>query len=166
LGYSRNGKDTAAEIIQRCYGLTFQSSSEAAAEIFLYKKLKAKYGYKNFEDCYSDRHDHRQEWKEEICLYNKHDKARLAKQITFKNDIYVGMRDTEEIKECRRIKLFDLVIGIYNPRVPREPKESCPIDVFEESDIIIPNAGTIEELEEKIIVFMRAISTSLLNRSF
>ena len=44
LGHCRHGKDSLAEIMNEVYGLTFKSSSQAAADIFLYDTLKDKYG--------------------------------------------------------------------------------------------------------------------------
>jgi hypothetical protein len=46
IGNMRHGKDSLAEIWQDNFGLTFKSSSQAAADIFLYDTLKDKYGYK------------------------------------------------------------------------------------------------------------------------
>ncbi len=61
IGHGRHGKDTLAELIQVYTGFTFKSSSESAAEIFIYDALKEKYGYKSFIECYEDRHNHRAE---------------------------------------------------------------------------------------------------------
>lgn len=150
IGHARHGKDTAAEIIKDLYGYTFESSSVAAARIFLYQKLKAKYGYGNFYECFEDRHNRRAEWHDEICDYNREDKARLAKDILASSDMYVGMRSNEEVMECIRQKVFDLVICIYDPRKPHEQTDSFNIDIWQRSDIIIPNALDIPELKRRL----------------
>src|SRR5690606_30083610 len=93
VGHMRHGKDTFAEILRDHYGLKFESSSQAAADIFIYEALKDKYGYKTSEECFEDRVNHRQEWYEMICEYNIEDRARLAKGILERADCYVGMRD-------------------------------------------------------------------------
>jgi hypothetical protein len=150
IGNARHGKDTVAEMIQQQYGLSFESSSVAAAKIFLFDTLKERYGYTSFIECFEDRVNHRQEWHDEICKYNEYDKARLAKDILKTSDMYVGMRSNVECEECLRQGVFDLVIGVYDPRKPLEPETSFDINLWEKSDIIIPNAGTLEDLSRRI----------------
>lgn len=150
IGSMRAGKDTTAEIIRDLYGYTFESSSVAASKIFIYDVLKGKYGYTSPEECFEDRVNHRTEWHDMICDYNKEDKARLAKEILASSDMYVGMRSNAEIEECLKQGLFDLVIGVYDPRKPEEPSSSFDINLWEKSDIIIPNAGTIGGLIRRI----------------
>jgi len=45
IGSMRMGKDSMAEILRDEFGMTFESSSQSAADIFLYDLLKEKYGY-------------------------------------------------------------------------------------------------------------------------
>jgi hypothetical protein len=151
IGSARHGKDTAAEILWELFGYTFESSSMAAARIFLYKALKDKYGYKSFQECFEDRVNRRVEWHDLITEYNKDDKARLAKEILKESDIYVGMRSGTECDECLKQGIFDLVIGIYNPRLPEENRHSFNINLWEKSHIVIPNSTTIEDFRNRII---------------
>lgn len=149
----RHGKDSFAEILNEHFGLFFQSSSQAAANIFLYDSLKDKYGYKTPEECFEDRVNHRAEWKTMICDYNKNDRAKLAKEILKNSDCYVGMRDREEINECMRQGLFDIIVWIdASDRLPLEPADSFDIDKSC-ADIIIENNGTFEEFKEKVLRF-------------
>lgn len=151
IGHARHGKDSLAEILHEHYGLKFISSSQACADIFIYDVLKDKYGYKTPEECFEDRMNHRQEWYEMICEYNKNDKARLAKEILKYNNTYVGMRDTSEIKECLKQGLFDLVIWVdAQDRLPIEDFNSFNIRP-NDADIIIDNNGTYEEFKEKAL---------------
>jgi dephospho-CoA kinase len=151
LGHMRHGKDTFAEIMNEEFGLTFKSSSQSAADIFLYDALKDKYGYTTPEECFEDRVNHRAEWKDMICDYNKDDRARLAKDILKNSDCYVGMRDREEIKECLKQNLFDLIIWVdASERLPLEDSSSFDIDKTC-ADIMIENNGTYEEFKEKSI---------------
>jgi hypothetical protein len=120
IGYARHGKTESAKILKREMGFRFKDSSKAAAEIFLYEKLKDKYGYADFKECYEDRINHREEWFEEICEFNKDDPARLAKEI-MKN----GNR---EIHKCIEDGVFDYIIHVYNPHLPKEGSESFDID--------------------------------------
>jgi dephospho-CoA kinase len=151
IGPARWGKDTLAEILHEKFGLSFISSSQACADIFIYDKLKEKYGYNTPEECFEDRVNHRKEWYELICDYNKDDKAKLAKEILKYNNTYVGMRDSSEIKECLKQGLFDLVIWVdASKRLPEEPSTSFNISKSD-ADIIIENNDTFEEFKEKAL---------------
>lgn len=153
LGHARHGKDTFAEILRDNFGLSFKSSSEAAAEIFIFDELKDKFGYSTFEECFEDRHNHRPLWHEMIADYNKDDRARLAKGILELNDCYVGMRNDLEIDECKRQELFDLIVWVdASDRLPLEPSESFRINISQ-ADIIVPNNGTYEEFVERVMKF-------------
>jgi len=153
LGSARHGKDTFAEILNEEFGLKYQSSSQASADIFLYEALKDKYGYKTPEECFEDRVNHRAEWKQMICDYNKDDKAKLAKEILKNSDCYVGMRDRSEINECMKQGLFDIIVWVdASGRLPEEPASSFDIDKSC-ADIIIENNDTFETFKEKVIRF-------------
>ncbi len=158
IGHMRHGKDTFAEILRDNFGLKFISSSQAAADIFIYEELKGKYNYKTSEQCYEDRVHHRKEWYDMICDYNKDDKARLAKGILSMGDCYVGMRDRGEIDECMKQGLFDLIIWVdASERLPLEDASSFNIDKTC-ADIIIENNGTFDEFKEKVYRIGRILS--------
>lgn len=150
IGHKRHGKDTAAEIMREMYGLTYMSSSQAAADIFIYDRLKDVYDYKSEVECFNDRINRRAEWFNLISDYNREDPARLAKEIISRSDVYVGMRSWKEIDQCIRINLFDLIIGVYDHRRELESADSFDIDLWRYSDIVVPNSGTIEDLKNKI----------------
>lgn len=151
IGAARWGKDSLAEILNEEFGYTFESSSQSAANIFLYDLLKDKYGYTTTEECFEDRVNHRQEWYEAICEYNKEDKARLAKGILERSDMYVGMRDRDEIEECMKQGLFDLIIWVdASDRLPMEDASSFNIDKSC-ADIIVENNGSYELFKEKVL---------------
>lgn len=153
LGSKRSGKDTMAEILNEEFGLKFISSSQAASDIFIYDELKDKYDYKSPIECFEDRINKRKEWYELICVYNKNDKSKLAKEILINSDAYVGMRDFEEINKCKEEKLFDLIIWVdASERVEAESKESFNIDISC-ADIIITNNNSLDEFREKVIKF-------------
>lgn len=156
IGHARHGKDTVAQMISDNTGLTFESSSVAAAKIFLYDALKDKYGYSSFNECYEDRVNRRKEWHDLICEYNKEDKARLAKDILSINDMYVGMRSNEEVNKCLKDGIFDIVIGVFDPNKPLEPKESFDIDMFATSDFIII-AGDIDKTRRTVELISKSL---------
>ena len=149
LGNARHGKDTLAELFNQYFGLTFMPSSQASADFFLYNQLKDKYGYTSSEECFEDRVNHREEWYQAICNYNKDNRARLAQDILSRSNCYVGMRDKEEFNECVKQKLFDLIIWVdASKRLPLEPGTSFNINMSD-ADIIVENNGTYEEFVEK-----------------
>ena len=149
LGNARHGKDTLAELFNQYFGLTFMSSSQASADFFLYNQLKDKYGYTSSEECFEDRVNHREEWYQAICNYNKDNRARLAQDILSRSNCYVGMRDKEEFNECVKQKLFDIIIWVdASKRLPLEPGTSFNINMSD-ADIIVENNGTFEEFVEK-----------------
>jgi len=150
IGHARHGKDTVAEMIQKLTGYNFESSSMAAARIFIFDYLKEKYGYKDFKECFDDRVNRRKEWHDLICDFNKEDKSRLAREIMKDSDIYVGMRSNEECEICVQNKVFDVVIGVFDPRKDLESSDSFNIDIWSKSDFIIINNGTLEDLERKV----------------
>lgn len=157
ISHMRWGKDTFAEILNKNFGLTYQSSSQAAADIFIYDELKDKYGYKTPEECFEDRMNRRSEWYELICQYNLEDKARLAKDILKRTQCYVGMRDHREITECINQGIFDLIIWVdASKRLPEEPRSSFNIDISC-ADIIIDNNGTLEDFEKRVIRLGKAL---------
>ena len=149
LGMARSGKDTLAEYWRDNFGLTFKSSSQAANEIFIFDKLKEKYNYKSLDECFEDRINHRSEWYDLICEYNKDDKARLAKEILKMSDCYVGMRDDQELAECELQQIFDLVIWVdASERVEDESSDSMKL-TKDWGDVIIENNDTLEYFEVK-----------------
>ena len=157
----RHGKDTLAELLNENFGLKFISSSQAAADIFIFDELKDKYGYKTSEECFTDRVNHRAEWYDMICDYNKEDRARLAKGILSRADCYVGMRDRGEIDECVKQDLFDLIIWVdASDRLPLESPDSFNIDMSC-ADIVIQNNGTFEEFKEKVFRLGKILTKEL-----
>lgn len=151
LGHARHGKDTCAEILQEHFEFTFQSSSVAASEIFIYGTLKEKYGYETAQECFEDRVNHRAEWHDMICKYNEMDKALLAKDILAHNDCYVGMRSGLEIDECVRQGIFDLIIWVdASERLPLEDASSFNIDKSY-ADVILDNNGTLEQFTRRVL---------------
>ena len=150
IGHARHGKDTVAQMICDHFDLTFKSSSEAAAEIFIFERLKEKYDYKTFLECFEDRVNHRKEWHDLITDYNAKNPSRLAEEILEKNDMYVGMRSNLEVEACLYKGLFDIVLGVFDPRKPLESEDSFSINIWEKSHFIIPNAGSLADLEDRI----------------
>lgn len=157
IGHGQHGKDTVAEFIEKYTGYSFMSSSMAACEYFLYDKLKDIYSYNSLSECFIDRHNHRTLWHDEIEAYNTPDRTRLARQILKTNEIYVGMRNSKEYYACKEQKIFDAVIGVYDPRKPIEPEKSFNIDMWRECDFVIMNNTTLQDLEDRVRVFCKML---------
>lgn len=150
IGNARHGKDTVADMLSEISEIKCVDSSRKAAEIFLFDKLKDEFGYESVEECFQDRVNHRERWYKEICEYNKDDKTRLARAILEESDVYVGMRNEEEIAACIDQDLFDKVIWVdASERLPPEPKTSFNI-TQSLADIILDNNGTIDALAETV----------------
>ena len=158
LGDGEHGKGTFCKLLKEAYNLTSMSSSMFAAERFLFEKLRLKYGYESFDECYDDRRNKRSEWFEEIKNYNGFNLARLATELTSQYDIYDGMRNIEEFDACqiRCEPIFDLVI--YIDASKRLPAEIGSMTIpRERADIVIENNGSINEFKLKILRVMSLI---------
>lgn len=153
LGHARHGKDTVAEILRDNLGLTFVSSSFAAAEKVMVPFLRDVRGivYPNLDACYADRVNHRQDWYEQIKAYNTPDGARLAREIYRTSDIYVGMRNWEELAAVKAEKLFDYAIWVDASK-RKEPESAASCSVTPEmASHVIDNNGTPEQLKTRTL---------------
>jgi dephospho-CoA kinase len=156
VGNGRHGKDTLAEILHEKYGLKFKGSSEAAKDCIVFPILRSKYGYTSSEECYEDRHNHRSEWFSLITEYNSLDKARLARVICKDYDIYIGMRNDLEFRQCLTEKLFDHVIWVdASERLPPEDSSSFNIPFDPKLMHVIHNNGTRSEFQSNVEDFIR-----------
>lgn len=150
-GLARHGKDTAADIVQKHFGLTFAASSEFACDLFLFDKLKDEFGYTSKEQCFEDRVNHRERWFNEIVNFNTPDLGRLGEMIFAKHPIYCGIRNIDELNILREKGLANLVIWVdATERLGAAESTGSNTITKENADIIIENNGTLEEFEEKV----------------
>lgn len=146
IGEGGHGKDQLADYLHELTGMTKMSSSEMACGLFVFGRLAQKYGYTTPEQCYADRRNHREEWYDLICEYNRDDKARLAKALLADYDIYVGMRDDQEFAAAKG--LFDLIVAVdASERVP-EYDETFKISLLA-AHIRIDNNGDLNDLYQE-----------------
>lgn len=151
LGHARHGKDTVAEMLRDQHGYTFSSSSHFCAERVMLPYFNAQpgVGYADVNDCYADRVNHRATWFDQIKAYNTPDRSRLAREMLEENDLYVGMRSSDEFEAAR--SLFDYVVWVdaSGRGVAPEPRDSFDID-FHPSMWLVRNDGTLEDLEAAV----------------
>ena len=141
-GHGQHGKDTACEYLRDKFGMAFSGSSWTACELFIYDLMKDAFGYESPQECYDDRHNHREFWYQAILGFNTPDKARLGKIIFEDNDCYCGLRDPDELKALRASGKVSLVIWIdASERKPPESSASMKI-TKDDADIVLPNNGT------------------------
>jgi len=132
LGHGEHGKDTAADIITEYTGLSFESSSMAAAEIAVLPHMPQ---YTSAKRCFDDRRNHREEWKRLITRHNTPDKDRLCREILTRCDGYVGMRCPEEYAASRA--MFDHILWIDgSDRKPADPTMGI---IYSEEMVLIDN---------------------------
>jgi hypothetical protein len=146
IGHGRHGKDTVCEILRNNYGFAFQSSSEFCARKFIYNVLKHKYRYTSYEECYTDRHNHRSEWFDMIHDYCRDDYARLGRDIFAEYDIYCGLRNRAEFHAMRNTGVFDYCIWVdRGDHLPLEDRSSMNLEIWM-ADYVIDNNGDLEDL--------------------
>lgn len=125
IGHGRHGKDTVAEgLVERMPTLSFMSSSMFVAQTVVRKDLEdIGINYLDLEDCYEDRVNHREFWRDSIARYCN-PPERMAQEILSDHDIYVGMRTRREFYASRH--LFDEVIWVDRSKIlPME--RSCEL---------------------------------------
>lgn len=146
IGHGRHGKDTVCEILRDQYDYSFESSSQFCSRLFLYDKLKDKYGYTSEEQCYTDRHNRRQEWYDAICAYNTPNAAKLGIEIFRQHDVYCGLRNKREYNAMRNIGVFNYAIWVdRSDHLPVEPSTSMSLKPWM-ADFTIDNNGKLNDL--------------------
>lgn len=163
IGYGRHGKDTVSEILNETYDLTFESSSKFCSQLFIYDSLKEKYGYTTEDECYEDRHNHRQEWYDAICAYNESDPSRLGKEMLNKYDVYCGLRNKREFQSLKNIQAYDYAIWVdRSDHLPSESKESNTLEQWM-ADYTIDNNGSLQDLRNNVMDLMDTLTGVYLN---
>ena len=141
------------------YEYTFQSSSKFCSELFIFEDLKDQYNYKDEEECYVDRHNHRTEWYNMIHNYCKDDLAKLGRNLFDKHDIYCGLRNKREFFAMQNTGVFEHCIWVdRSMHLPPESKDSMSLEHWM-SDFTIDNNGSLEELQFNVDQLMSYIRT-------
>ncbi len=163
LGYGEHGKGTCVKLLNTIFGLTGISSSYFANEHVVYPVLKDLYGYTSFDECYYDRHNHRQEWYDLIKQYNTPDGCRLARDLYAQYNIYDGVRNIEEFISIKEAGLFDYAIWVdASQRKPIEDASSCTVS-SKDADIVLDNNGPLYITTRKLIKLITTLYPSMVN---
>lgn len=158
LGHGRHGKDTACEMIKEL-GYTYRPTSKLLSDLFIFDYLKETHGYKNSEDCYNDRHNHRSIWYKLIQDYCRDDLTRLGKQVFAQYNVYCGLRDFKQLDAMRKSQVFDYAIWVDRSSVvPQEPSTSMTIHQSM-CDFMIDNNADTEHLKKNIVSILEEIET-------
>ena len=150
IGYGRHGKDTVCELLRDIHGYTFESSSKFCSKQFIFNNLKDKYNYNSENECFADRHNHREEWYNAICEYNKDDAATLGFEIFKEYSIYCGLRNKAEFHAMKNQGIFDYVIWVdRSDHLPPESKDSMTLEQWM-ADYTIDNNSSLEMLQKNV----------------
>ena len=144
IGHGTHGKDEFTKLLcQELPELTFTSSSWVFAE-----KMFDLFGgcsfYPSVEDCYLDRVNNREIWRDKISEYNLENPARLTAEILAVSNIYIGLRTLREYKAAE--KLFDFIF--YVDAMVRKQYIDSTFEVMydKKTMILIDNNKDLEHL--------------------
>lgn len=153
LGYSDHGKDEFAKLLAERLRLKATGSSDYACEHFIFQWFTQHFPglYRTVDECHSDRDNWRPCWHQLIKQFNTPDKTRLAKDILRENDIYIGMRDKNEVAACRGANLFRFYFWI-DALKRKPPEDSSSMSIRFDPSYMIPvdNNGTLEDLNHTV----------------
>ena len=144
----------------------FSELEISISELFIFNDTKDKYGYKDEEECYADRHNHRPEWYEMIHNYCKDDLAKLGRNLFAKHDIYCGLRNKREYFAMQNEIIFNYAIWVdRSDHLPSENPNSMSIEQWM-CDFTIDNNGTLDRLIKNVdILAQKRLNLTLSSES-
>ena len=144
IGHGRHGKDTAAELLAKAFGVSWASSSEFVAERAIWPIVKDRGPWRDWREAYAARHKFRELWFHAIAAYNLAPGPSFAEQMLEEHAIYVGMRRRAELVASRH--LFDRVIWVdASQRLPVEDPASMQLN-RRDADLVLDNNGSLLDL--------------------
>jgi len=173
-GHGECGKDTAAEMFHKHLKLPYQQSTSACVVDPWWDEIQAgKWSasakkqeqfeniiiepdyYATKQEFYDDRRNRRMDWVTYIEWFNWNyggiGVGLYARAVENGNQILTGIRRTAQFKRCLE-NIIDVAIWIDRPETPiDESQEYGP----ELCDFIIQNDSTLEDLEQKILVWKK-----------
>jgi len=137
------------------HGLTFMSSSEAAAELIVFPALSKIYNYETVKECFNDRANHRIEWFDLIREDEIKHPGRLTQYIFDNADCYLGMRSMEAF--VYQVAKGDVDAIAWVDRSAHLPAdESNKLDEAN-ADWIIDNNGSLKDLKKNVDLFVKTL---------
>jgi len=142
VGWGRAGKDEAAAYVASITKLRYAGSSSWAGLPHMAKFLGL-----HPQVAWDTRHTRRQEWFEELNRLRLTDQCFLARKVLESGEVTAGLRDKAEIDAVRAERLFDHIIWIDRPGIPKDPTVTF---TEEDCDVTVYNTGTLAEFHEKL----------------
>jgi dephospho-CoA kinase len=156
-GHGRHGKDTVCEYIRDRYRFSFVSSSWFLTEPVIWPVLGDLYN--SLQECFDDRHNHRDVWYNLIAEYNQLDHARLGVEIFAEHDIYCGLRNIRELTALRN--RVDCTVVWVDRSAILEPEPNTSITISDaDADYVLDNNRTLSHLYDQIDNLMHLLGTS------
>lgn len=145
-GHGRHGKDTVADLMTEMGGYRCCDSSRFVCEQAVFPHMQDRYS--DWQACYEDRHQHRDEWYELISKYNV-EGHELAYKLFQNHDVYTGLRNIRELDAAyRHPEMKPVVIWVdAMKRLPPEPSTSLTI-TRDHADYVIDNNGDLANLRK------------------
>jgi hypothetical protein len=142
MGRGRSGKDEAADLFIKCFGLKYGGSTSV-----IISKEVAKRENLSFEEAHAQRHIRRQYWYDLGNEMRKDDPAALVRAVMQNSDMIVGVRDGEEMQTLKEENLCDLIVWVDRPSAPFDPTLK-----FDSSycDIVIQNHWGLNEYHSRL----------------
>ena len=161
IGHGRHGKDTVGDMLGEL-GFKTCASSWFMAEKVVFPALKDEYGYTSVEECFDDRHSHREEWFDLIGKSNPTG-VELSQGIFEEHDVYIGIRSKRELDAVKSNPMFNpYVIWVdASDRLPLEDASSMELSV-EDADYFLNNNGSIEKLKSDVYTLAMGLCCDLI----
>jgi hypothetical protein len=167
VGDGGAGKDSVAVLIRDLVGIPYLHSTSYTAAMMMWQEITdwrlnklndsslSRFDWvpeetQSLKDFYLQRSDFRREWADWIREYNRqHENWGLYRQCCQEgNRLLTGIRKVSELEACQQRNLFDLILWVDRPGIPRDPtQEYGP----ERADFILRN----DNLERTIVKINR-----------
>lgn len=160
IGHAQHGKDTVCEMLRDTHGFKFLSSSMVALDEIIWPSLR--HTYKDKDECFADRVNHRALWFELIKLHDDHDPMRLTRTVLSKADIYCGMRQRKQLVAAKAEGAFDFILWVDGSlRHPAEPSSSMELNE-KDADMVVDNNEDLKWLAESVDFAANKIAAGVL----
>lgn len=146
-GNGRAGKDTAAELLRDEYGLRYtHGTSRWAAMIVWVEMTKRGFNYDTVQECFDDRHNHRELWAKIIGRHNANDPTRMYRECLEHQDILTGLRWKNEFDACKAARICDVWLFVERPGCEDSTNQITTADC----DFAIRNDGSLDLFKQRL----------------